>query len=160
MTKWLPVPNYPRYQISDDGQVVGPRGPLELWPDKHGRLFARPRIDGKRVRIWIAPTVCAVFNGPKPGPNYDAAHHNDVCTDNRAENLAWKTRYENMQDAIRNGRTRKGQVHTEEAKRKLSVAITGKKLGPRPQAVKDKISVAQKQRWARRNASANLLLWD
>jgi hypothetical protein len=70
--------------------------------------------------------VCEAFHGAKPFPEAHAAHENDVFTDNREENLSWKTRAENVVDAMRNGRTGKGHAVPKGVRAKISASLKGK----------------------------------
>jgi HNH endonuclease/NUMOD3 motif len=112
--------------VSSDGQVKRNGRLLKQFPDKHGRLFVRPRVEGKRVRFYVHVLVCEAFHGAKPFPEAHAAHENDIFTDNREDNLSWKTRAENVIDAIRNGRTGKGHNVSKETRNKISASLTGK----------------------------------
>lgn len=55
-----------------------------------------------RKRFLIHHLVAQAFIGPKP-EGMEVRHANDIRDDNRAENLSYGTRSENMYDSIRNG---------------------------------------------------------
>ncbi len=65
--------------------------------------------DGKKVTtVMFHQLVADAFlSAPSAGRNV-TRHLNGDPTDNRAENLAWGTQKENMNDCIRHGRTLKG----------------------------------------------------
>lgn len=119
---WRAHPLYDGYEVSDDGQArsidrevyVNHRGgywrPLKGQPLKfspHPRagdmLYGCVSIEGKRINVGAHVLVCETFHGLKPSPRHEVRHLNGNAIDNRAENLAWGTHAENMQDMLRHG---------------------------------------------------------
>lgn len=81
-------------------------------------------IDG----VWYsrAGLILRAFIGPPPKGREVSRHLNDIRTNNCIENLAWGTQHDNIQDALRNGRTyisrgHLGHPHSEETKARLRV---------------------------------------
>lgn len=110
--RWLPVPGAKRYEVSDRGRLrslvtldAATGGPYVMaWCLSDG--YACTRIgfdDGQRRTVFAHRLVAAAFLGPKPTPEHQALHRNDVRTDNTVENLRWGTRLDNAADAKRNG---------------------------------------------------------
>ncbi|MCD1287308.1 MULTISPECIES: NUMOD4 motif-containing HNH endonuclease [unclassified Brevibacterium] len=114
--RWLPVVGYEGlYEVSSIGNLrtverkdsLGrrrksrPRKPA-LKPD--GYLQVMLFKDGVNRNHYVQRLVLEAFAGPCP-PLREACHRNDIKTDNRAENLRWGTRQENMIDQARNGRS-------------------------------------------------------
>lgn len=115
---WKPVVGYEgSYEVSSLGRVRSlPRtvmrrnGSPQTWPGKiltqssnRGYKLATLSVPGEGHRtLKVHQLVARAFHG-EPEPGQEVRHSNDVRDDNRAENLLWGTRYENMQDAIRNG---------------------------------------------------------
>lgn len=109
--RWAEVPGFPGYEISDCGQVrrsltkrllkhcVGFRGYL---------VVEMRRYDGAYKQMRISRLVLMAFVGPAPEGQH-AAHENGINTDNRLENLAWKTRKENEADKVRHGTAPRGE---------------------------------------------------
>lgn len=122
---WKDIPGYDGYQASSLGRIRSvdryvdvfrhgkthkrfSRG-KELSPsmDRHGYL--RYNISGKNV--FIHRLVCVAFHG-EPKSDLEHAAHLDGCrTNNRPNNLEWKTPAENAQDTIKHGRLRYGEQH-------------------------------------------------
>lgn len=117
--EWVPVVGYEGfYEVSSlgrvrsvdrefiraDGRRQCRRGRL-LKPTPSGRGY--PSVTLRHgVRRTVHILVCIAFHGPRPHPDYDAAHNNGVLTDNRRENLRWATKSENQQDSVRHGTKR------------------------------------------------------
>lgn len=109
---WKEIPNFPGYEVSDLGRV-------RCWrPWGFRRVTGEPRIvkaKGHGTKRYLA--VVLGYRGPTkeihrlvaelfvPGrsPGLDAAHQNGNKHDNRAANLRWKTRQENVGDKRRHG---------------------------------------------------------
>lgn len=97
-----------RYTISDQGAV---RSYTRSWKgaDLGGTVMATgyrsvgiTAEPGGRARTHLVHRlVCHAFHGDPPSPEHtDVRHLNGDKLDNRAENLAWGTRSENMQDVV------------------------------------------------------------
>jgi hypothetical protein len=116
---WLPVVGYPDYQVSDQGRVrsidrtvinrLGIQRRLAgrilkqiPHPGRAGRLHVSLYRDGEPAVREVAHIVLEAFAGPRPG-KVDCCHDNGIPTDNRAGNLYWGTRSQNMYDRVRHG---------------------------------------------------------
>lgn len=121
--RWLAVPGYPGYEISEDGQVrsvdrtVRGRGghPKRL----KGKLLSQALVggsgptgryyacvlyrDGKRRQVTVHNLVLETFVGPRP-EGLVGCHRDDDPANNRLENLYWGTQKQNVGDAIASGR--------------------------------------------------------
>lgn len=143
-----PVRTPPGILVSSDGQASRNGYLLKQHPDRYGRLCIRPAVNGKLVRFWVHILVCEAFHGAKPFPGALATHENDICTDNRADNLSWKTWAGNVDDAVRN-EVHRGHAVSAEQRRKISASLTGRKPSAETLA---KRSVSLKKAWKRRKA--------
>ena len=106
--EWRELPDLPGYLISPHGQVKG----------RFGRVL-RPYVmpNGGYHQITISGVgkrtvhrlVARAYHGD-PGPGMEVAHNNGDPADNRAVNLRWVTRSENMKDAAVHGTLRGGSL--------------------------------------------------
>lgn len=121
--EWRPVVRWETfYEVSSFGRVrscdrltirrtPGDLGLFTRW--EVGRLLrAAPNSGGypalalsgggRRMNAQVHILVCEAFHGPRP-PDHDAAHGDGTRTNNRADNLRWATRRENIADRIGHG---------------------------------------------------------
>ena len=117
--EWRPIAEFPRYEVSSDGQV------RRVLPTKGSRvgLVLRPFVtnvgypcvalrDGKRAhKRTIHKLVCTAFHGPPPSDQHEVAHNDGDRSNPRANNLRWATRQENMADTFRHGTHVRGLRH-------------------------------------------------
>lgn len=104
----VPVSPYRNYEVSSDGKVR--RGIRELAGiiDTYGYHTVRLSYAGLSKRFKVHRLVCEAFHGTPPD-KADAAHIDGSRTNNRAENLRWATRKENMADKRRHGTSQTGE---------------------------------------------------
>lgn len=118
---YLPVPGYPGYLVGDDGSAWSQKnnhGKLtgqwkRLKPGGHlrsGHLSIGLVRDGKRVFCRVHRLVLEAFVGPCPA-GMEACHSNDNPIDNRASNLKWDTRQNNLAQRDQRGRQAHGEGH-------------------------------------------------
>ena len=133
MTVWKSIPNYPGYEISDEGKVrslkrQGTRGQIlkpEVAKARHGKLYLRVKLGNKNIfkKLRIHRLVLLAFVGDPPNSDDHACHKNDDGFDNRLSNLCWGTHKENQKMKrcrdCRHGRSdhdENGQCHVNECK--------------------------------------------
>lgn len=105
MSKWLPVPSYEgRYEVSDDGQVRSLlRGGRVLKQSTSGGRYPHVSLSKDGVKtITVHNLVLEAFAGPRP-VGLEALHRNGNDRDNRAANLVWGTRAQNIADQVEHG---------------------------------------------------------
>ena len=104
---WLPVPNFPGYEVSDHGRVrsfrVSPAGKL-MRPaaNSDGYLQIPLRKEGRSVTLAVHCLVARAFIGPPP-EGEEVRHLDGDNLHNRPGNLAYGTHAANIGDAIRHG---------------------------------------------------------
>lgn len=101
------VPDFPGLVIASDGRIQGPSGKwLKTRSDKDGyQYFSGPRksTSHRQETLFVHVVVCTAFHGPRPSPEYQAAHNNGVNRDNHPGNLRWATVRENHADKVLHG---------------------------------------------------------
>ena len=66
--------------------------------------------DMKRKRtVFVHHLVAEAFIGPRPLPNFHAAHLNGNRSDNRLENIAWVSPHENEAHKLKHGTRARGE---------------------------------------------------
>lgn len=101
------------YDVSDIGNVrrCSTGRILKQWSDQQGRSQVTLRLRGKCRRHLVSHLVADAFL-PVKGPTDTVVRHlNDIPSDNRVVNLSRGTLLDNAQDAIRNGKYRRGSAH-------------------------------------------------
>lgn len=100
-----PAPNFPGYFIDSDGELYSGKRlhkPLSKRPNRYGYLRVAVYTNGKSKPCYLHREVAIAFVGEKL-PGQEVRHKNGIKTDNRAINLEWGTRLENMADRKRHG---------------------------------------------------------
>lgn len=105
--EWRIVPGHPEYEVSNHGRF---RSYKRFGGGTHRSQYVPPMLKKTRdyagyetvslgggTRKYVHPLVAEAFLGPRP-PGYDVAHQNHVRHDNRAENLRYATRQENLSE--------------------------------------------------------------
>jgi hypothetical protein len=104
----------PGYTVLEDGTIIGKYGtPLKPQRDRDGYLEVRPYHNGRARTRRVHQLVCEAFHGERPSPEHEVRHLNGERTDNRASNLRWGTKAENVADMVRHGTAGgpKGSTH-------------------------------------------------
>ncbi len=103
----LPVDNFPRYYVDDEGGVwhwflSGALKPLKPYLDKWGYLTVKLRKEGRTLGRFVHRLVADAFI-PNPERKPQVNHKNGTKHDSRADNLEWVTGQENFHHAIKSG---------------------------------------------------------
>lgn len=128
--RWLPIADWPGYEVSDMGRVRSwkrsvsgrPRG--ENWIVDYSRPPTMRRaslVKGYRAvtlsnreagqaLVKVSRLVLLAFVGASPD-GYEAAHWNGRRTDDRLDNLRWATPKQNGEDKVRHGTAPRGRTH-------------------------------------------------
>ena len=88
--KYQPIPGFPGYFISEDGEVIGKYGrPKKPQKTSNLCLMVNAQVDGKAKKINIPEAVLTVFGGPREG--YAVLHLDGDQNNNHISNLQWTT---------------------------------------------------------------------
>lgn len=97
---WRPVPDAPRYSVSDQGRVRGVRGTiLKPRPIHSGYLYVGVAQKPRAVHRLVA----SAFLGPRPS-GLEVCHNDGDKSNNAVSNLRYDTHAANIADLIREGR--------------------------------------------------------
>lgn len=112
-TKWKPCPGLEKhYKISDCGEIIKTTSTHKTFPvgmtmktqmGHRGYLHLCVSVDGVRSTIKVHRLVALAFLDAPPPNAREVNHKNGIKTDNRACNLEWCTRSENILHAYRMG---------------------------------------------------------
>ena len=87
-----PVPGFPGYSVTSDGDVYGPEGKLSPRKDADGYLRVDMRLDGKRFTRFVHSIVSLAFHGSAK----EVDHKDGDRTHDTAANLEPVSHEENM----------------------------------------------------------------
>lgn len=112
------IPGFPGYYVSDDGKVFtswraggrytkpNGRGPNPMAQIPAGAGYLSVTLGRGRKR-YVHRLVALAFHGEPPA-GFEACHIDGDKTNNRADNLRWASRQDNMRDNIAQGKTTPG----------------------------------------------------
>jgi hypothetical protein len=111
MEIWKVIPSAPCYEASSFGRIRNSRTfhvlSARLRKDGYRDVGLR---EGQETRLWrkVSQLVGEAFLGPRPFIGAVVAHEDGTRSNDRVENLHWKTQKENHADRERHGRAPKG----------------------------------------------------
>jgi hypothetical protein len=88
------------YEVSEDGRVRGPRGPMAIQMSNSGYPFVRISYAGRQKSRFIHQLVADAFIGPRPAA-HDVDHIDHDRLNCRRENLRYLSTKENRADGAR-----------------------------------------------------------
>lgn len=100
-TRWKPIPDAPRYEVSDDGRVRRGGRVLKPYLDRHGYRYITLHLGGSKKTVQVHRVMMQAFVGPDHGRlvrHLDGDEANNVLS-----NLAYGTQSDNMLDSVRHG---------------------------------------------------------
>jgi hypothetical protein len=111
--RWLPVPGFPDYEVSDLGRVEGlPRialngrhirgRMLKATIGTHGYPVVRLQVGGEWTARTVHSLVAEAFIGPRP-EGMEVRHKDGIRTHCELANLEYGTSSENQYDKVRHG---------------------------------------------------------
>ena len=101
---------------------------LKQHPNEDGYMLATLCDNGKRRTFKTHQIVALAWISPQPTPAHEVNHKNGVKSENRADNLEWTTRRENVQHAWRTGLSAVSEANraaSRETIKKAHAAIRG-----------------------------------
>ena len=101
MTEWMPIETAPKdggWEVSADGSVRNHKGVVR----QHRSSKGYPKVCLAGKTVFVHRLVADAFVH-KPEWAYEVNHLNGDKADNRAENLEWTTRSDNMRHAYKAG---------------------------------------------------------
>ena len=110
--RWKPIPGFPDYEISIDGDIRSyRRSPNHDWPtmlqprlNPSGyRIVSLRNANGKFITKKVSTLVLFAFEGPRPRGMY-VCHNDDVRTNDALSNLRYDTPAANILDARMRGK--------------------------------------------------------
>lgn len=114
--KWVAVQGFPNYMVSDLGRVRSLKG---CWGTARGRIIKAwtqggyrrlcLSLDFKKYSKAVHHLVLVAFSGTAPTDAHECNHKNGKKADNRAGNLEWVTRRENIRHAVQSSLYRRGR---------------------------------------------------
>jgi hypothetical protein len=102
---WRPCPGFERhYSVSSNGVIRNNSTGLRLFGELDRDGYRRVNLSsaGKALKRRVHRLVCEAFHGPAP-EGCEVCHLDGTRTNNRAENLRWGTRSENVRQAQAHG---------------------------------------------------------
>jgi len=107
---WLPVNDWPAYEVSSGGNVRRNGKPIKVFYNNHGYLsFNVSRSNTSRKMLRLHREVAKLFVAPFFGP---LVRHLDGHKENcLPDNLAWGTSKDNEDDKLKHGRRMNGEKH-------------------------------------------------
>jgi len=105
---WKKIPGLDdKYDASNTGKIRSHKTPngtklLSIFPNTRGYNVVGISINGKSKQIKVARCVAKAFV-PNSDNKPEVNHINGDKTDDRAENLEWCTKQENVTHALKNG---------------------------------------------------------
>lgn len=120
MKKMKPIPNFPGYFATIDGQIWSePKRQNHkigkfLKPALHRNRYFRVVLckNKKNYNCLVHRLILEAFVSSCP-PGMEGCHNNGICIDNNLSNLRWDTRSNNAQDAVKHGTHRSANQNGE-----------------------------------------------
>lgn len=103
---WRPIPGYPQYYASRDGQILSLKSKYPLimkqMTSADGYKHVFMYVNGKMKKMRVHRAVLLSWKG-LPEKGQEGRHLNDNPEDNEVDNLEWGTRLQNVNDKRING---------------------------------------------------------
>ncbi len=97
--EWRECKGFPEYEVSSAGEVRRDGRRLKPWRVEAGYLSVNLCVSGAVARRYVHVLVAETFHGARPF-GMDVDHINHQRDDNRAANLRWLSRSENLRRRV------------------------------------------------------------
>lgn len=116
-TEKRPVPGFPKYFATKDGEIYGPRNPNQpLVPTRMPNGYYRVRL-GSKTQHYVHRIILLTFVGPPPKRKQLGRHLNGDPSKNYLGNLAWGSGADNAADRVLQGRAKWSVAEIREMRR-------------------------------------------
>ena len=109
---WNPVPKYPGYYASKNGEIMSTKrgNPIIMKQvkSKDNHLYVFMYVNGIQHKTWVHRAVLSAWKG-LPESGHEGRHLDDNPKNNNIHNLEWGTRFENVNDKRINNRLPEGE---------------------------------------------------
>jgi hypothetical protein len=113
MALWMPVAEFPRYEVSDAGEVrvASTKRLVNSVDNGEGYLqVPLPARGNRNIKRYVHRLVAIAFL-PNPNGYPQVRHHDGDNGNNCASNLRWGTQAQNEADKKRHGTVTRGDIH-------------------------------------------------
>lgn len=98
--EWYPIPDYPKYEISNHGRIRKLPQIMAQSPSNTGYLTVRLSNGNGAKTIVIHRLMARIFHGQPSSPGLYVNHMDHDRQNNRADNLEWCTPSQNVRHGM------------------------------------------------------------
>lgn len=112
-----PIPDFPAYSATVEGKIVNTKTGRTLKTWRAGgtnKDYDYVQLGRDGIKTGAHRLVCMAFHGLPPTLKHEAAHKDGNTSNNRPDNLSWKTRKQNEADKHLHGTARRPVFHCAE----------------------------------------------
>lgn len=108
---WRKIPSYPKYEANSDGWIrnTWTKQALQQFENVDGYLMVALWQNSRALHRRVHRLVAEAFIGPNPFEGAEVNHIDGNKKNNRASNLEYTTKQENIDHAVREGLVKRGE---------------------------------------------------